>query len=125
MSDQSVSDSTTWIVFGVLALFIVIAFGLWLKYLPRIRLYREKLSALNNINAKYIRLCRERKDLVFHFFWAVDRGDSKEADSYEKHVLEIDDKLDRLREEYLAVEKGGAAALLEQSKTKNSTHKID
>jgi hypothetical protein len=103
---SNVSDSTTWVVFGVLAFVAVVAFALWLKYLPRIKAYKAKLNSLNNINLKYMQLCRERKDLVFHFYWAVDRGDGKEADMYENQVLDIDMKLDRLRTEYGLVEKG-------------------
>jgi hypothetical protein len=121
----TVSDSTTWIVFGVLALFAVVAFGLWWKYLPRIKAYRAKLNALNSINSRYVRVCRERKDLVFHFYWAVDRGDDKEADLYENRVMDIDSKLALLREEYIAVENHGSVVLHQETTGHKSTTKVD
>jgi hypothetical protein len=55
------------------------------------------------ISSRYNQLCRERKDLVFHFYWAVDRGDIKEADVYEEQVLQIDSRLAKLKDEFNVV----------------------
>lgn len=97
---MEVSDSTNWIIFGVLGGVIIIALALWVKFLPKIRKYRSKRNSLNMISSRYNQICRERKDLVFHFYWAVDRGDNKEADVYEEQVLQIDSRLEKLKAEY-------------------------
>ena len=101
-----VPDSTNWIVFGVLGALILIALILWVKFLPKIRQYKSKRNSLNMISSRYKQLCRERKDLVFHFYWAVDRGDHKEADVYEDQVLMIDSRLEKLKNEYDLVSRG-------------------
>lgn len=103
MSAAQVSDGTTWAVFGVLTGLIVIALVLWFRYLPKIRKYKAKRSALNAISARYNQLCQERKDLVFHFYWAVDRGDTREADAYEQQVLDIDARLGKMKAEFESV----------------------
>ena len=103
MTSSEISESTNWIIFGVLCGVIVISLVLWLKFLPKIRKYRSKRNSLNMISSRYNQLCRERKDLVFHFYWAVDRGDNKEADVYEEQVLQIDSRLAKLKDEYNVV----------------------
>ena len=85
---------------------MIICLILWVKFLPKIRKYKSKRNSLNMISSKYNQLCRERKDLVFHFYWAVDRGDHKEADVYEDQVLMIDSRLDKLKSEYDVVSRG-------------------
>jgi hypothetical protein len=106
MSAAEVSDSTNWIVFGVLGALILISLFLWVKYLPKIRKYKSKRNSLNMLSSRYNQLCRERKDLVFHFYWAVDRGDNKEADVYEEQVLMIDSRLEKLKTEFDLVSRG-------------------
>ena len=106
MGAGEVADSTNWIVFGVLGAVILVALFLWVKFLPKIRKYKSKRNSLNMISSRYNQLCRERKDLVFHFYWAVDRGDNKEADVYEEQVLMIDSRLEKLKSEYDVVSKG-------------------
>mmetsp|Transcript_4447 Transcript_4447/g.6245 ORF Transcript_4447/g.6245 Transcript_4447/m.6245 type:complete len:126 (-) Transcript_4447:137-514(-) len=69
--------------------------------------WRSKQERLNKINAKYEMLRSVRQDAVYHYGWANSRGDFKEADGHEAHVMEIDRKLDILRQQYEAVEEHG------------------
>mmetsp|Transcript_61168 Transcript_61168/g.145679 ORF Transcript_61168/g.145679 Transcript_61168/m.145679 type:complete len:122 (+) Transcript_61168:100-465(+) len=61
---------------------------------------------LDSINEEYERLRQVRQDVVYHHGWATSRGDHKEAESHEKHVIEIDEKLEKLRDRYDAVKAG-------------------
>ncbi len=101
---SGLSTSGQWAVFGSLSVLLVLGFILWLKFLPRLRLYKQRKLRLGSINKRYVELCRARKDIVYHFFWAVDRGDNKEADIHEERVLDIDRKLGDLRGQFKLVE---------------------
>jgi hypothetical protein len=94
------SAAASWAVFGVFAILIVVALGLWIRFLPKYRQYQKKEKALSLINQKYVELCRRRRDLVYHFFWSVDRGDSREADMHEGEILVIDKELSSLKSQY-------------------------
>eukprot|EP00416_Gambierdiscus_australes_P033345 CAMPEP_0171106604 /NCGR_PEP_ID=MMETSP0766_2-20121228/65116_1 /TAXON_ID=439317 /ORGANISM="Gambierdiscus australes, Strain CAWD 149" /LENGTH=112 /DNA_ID=CAMNT_0011567727 /DNA_START=109 /DNA_END=448 /DNA_ORIENTATION=- len=65
-----------------------------------------EVPALDAIDKEYETLRMVRQDAVYHHGWAHSRGDYKEAESHEKHVMEIDGKLDDLRRQYQAVEAG-------------------
>mmetsp|Transcript_79024 Transcript_79024/g.255894 ORF Transcript_79024/g.255894 Transcript_79024/m.255894 type:complete len:118 (+) Transcript_79024:3-356(+) len=70
------------------------------------RRWRRKQRRLDAINSEYETLRSVRQDAVYHHGWANSRGDYKEAESHERHVVEIDRKLDVLRGQYKAVEAG-------------------
>ena len=101
------SDSTEWIVFVFLSVMALVCTALWIKYLPKFRMYKRKASILSGINRKYTELCRRRRDLVYHFFWSVDGGEMRQADEHERDVLGIDEELKTLRQKYDDVERSG------------------
>mmetsp|Transcript_144215 Transcript_144215/g.401871 ORF Transcript_144215/g.401871 Transcript_144215/m.401871 type:complete len:117 (-) Transcript_144215:99-449(-) len=68
--------------------------------------WRRKQRRLDAINSEYETLRSVRQDAVYHHGWANSRGDYKEAESHEQHVMDIDKKLDNLRRQYEAVEAG-------------------
>mmetsp|Transcript_6455 Transcript_6455/g.11217 ORF Transcript_6455/g.11217 Transcript_6455/m.11217 type:complete len:122 (+) Transcript_6455:61-426(+) len=70
--------------------------------LGKLRLERR----LDAINDEYESLRSVRQDVVYHHGWATSRGDYKEADAHEEHVMEIDRKLEQLRGRYEAVKAG-------------------
>ena len=97
---MAVDDDAQWAIFALFTILALVGVGLWLKYLPNYRRYRKRVAKLGEINAEYNELCKQRKDLVFHFYWCVDRGDLSEANQHEKRVNEIDVQLGILRESY-------------------------
>lgn len=101
---SELSTGGQWGLFAALTVLLILAFVMWIKYLPRLKAYRLKNFKLNGINRRYTELCKSRKDVVYHFFWAVDRGDTKEADMHEERVVDIDRKLEDLRAQYKLVE---------------------
>ena len=103
---REVSDSTNWVVFSVLALIVVVSFGLWLKFRPRINQYLAKNRKMDEINRAYNSLCRSRADVVYHYYWAVDSGELREASRHEARVLEVDSQLESLRLKFKAVQDG-------------------
>ena len=107
LSNMAVSDTEQWAIFGTLSIFIVLGIVLWIKYLPRYKEYKKKITKLESLNNQYEELRKKRKDLVFHFYWSLDSGNHKEADLHECEVLDIDEKLESIRERYSIVEKGG------------------
>lgn len=97
---MTVSESSQWAIFGVFAILMLVGVGAWIALLPKYRQYRRKMSRLNVIDSKFQQLCARRKDLVFHFYWSVDSGDVRDADSHEREVLQIDERIKQLREEF-------------------------
>merc|ERR550525_848034 len=95
-----------WQAWVLLALVLPVLF----RYGPRAwRSYgrwRAKSARLDAINKEYEMLRSVRQDAVYHHGWANSRGDYREAESHEKHVMEIDLKLDLLRRQYTAIEAG-------------------
>lgn len=97
---MEVSESSQWAIFGVFAILIILGIGAWITLLPKYRQYRRKMARLNVIDSQFEQLRKRRKDLVFHFYWAVDSGELRDADAHEQEVLQIDEKLKQLREEF-------------------------
>jgi cytochrome b subunit of formate dehydrogenase len=97
-------SSVAWGIFTVMAVLAVTGVILWIRFLPKYRNYKKKAGLLNSVNQKYIALCKQRKDLVYHFYWAVDRVEMKEADFHEQEVLKIDKELESLRTKFKDIE---------------------
>eukprot|EP00929_Paragymnodinium_shiwhaense_P049413 TRINITY_DN24922_c0_g1_i1.p1 TRINITY_DN24922_c0_g1~~TRINITY_DN24922_c0_g1_i1.p1 ORF type:complete len:118 (-),score=24.05 TRINITY_DN24922_c0_g1_i1:75-428(-) len=96
---------------GLLSAFAVIALfhqGISIYYD-----WSKKRRRLAAINTEYEALRSVRVDAVYHHGWASSRGDHKEADSHEKHVMEIDKRLECLRKQYEVIEAGGDPSELE------------
>lgn len=90
---MDVSTGGQWAVLGVLAVISVISMGFWVSLLPKYSRYRKRMQRLNKVNEEYEELRKRRKDLVFHYFWAIDSGSLREAGIHEKSVIDIDTKL--------------------------------
>mmetsp|Transcript_26700 Transcript_26700/g.75430 ORF Transcript_26700/g.75430 Transcript_26700/m.75430 type:complete len:119 (+) Transcript_26700:140-496(+) len=71
-----------------------------------VRRWWRKRSRLDDINKQYERLRSVRQDAVYHHGWATSRGDYKEAESHERHVMDLDAKLKILRAQYGKIEAG-------------------
>ncbi len=77
-----------------------------------VRMYRwarnfmRRKRKLDAINKDYETLRSVRHDAVYHYGWASSRGDTKEADAHELHVMEIDRKLGVLKRKYEAIQAG-------------------
>ena len=100
------NDAGQWTIFGVLSAVILLSVILWMRYLPRYRVYKRKVAKLDALNSQYEELRKRRKDLVFHFFWSVDSGNMKDADEHELEVIKIDKKLEEVKTSYIGVEQG-------------------
>ncbi|KAF4664825.1 hypothetical protein FOZ61_000450 [Perkinsus olseni] len=70
-------------------------------------------KALDEIYEEYELLRLARKDIIYHYYWALSRHEDREADVHEEQVLEIDKKLDQCRAHYRAVERGEPSQLHE------------
>ena len=105
---MSLSDADQWALFGAVTFIILVSLALWVKYLPRYRQYKKKSAKLDKLNDQYEELRKRRKDLVFHYYWSVDSGNLKDADKHEVEVLEIDERIGKIRETYSEIESGGA-----------------
>eukprot|EP01066_Platyproteum_vivax_P009574 Platyproteum_vivax@DN4224_c0_g1_i1.p1 len=86
------------LVFVVLII-ILIPPILWVVC-PYYSRYRHKCNVLDNINLEYENLRKTREDVVFHYYWAVDRNDLKEAAQHEKYVQDLDGKCKQLQKVY-------------------------
>ncbi len=60
------------------------------------------MSKLNSINSNYNSLIQSRQDHVYHYYWAVDSGESRLADDHEKKISDIDEQLNKLKLEYVS-----------------------
>mmetsp|Transcript_46652 Transcript_46652/g.108965 ORF Transcript_46652/g.108965 Transcript_46652/m.108965 type:complete len:117 (-) Transcript_46652:42-392(-) len=96
----------SWLTALMLVLLLLCG-GIYGKKLYRaVRQWQQKQARLDAINKEYENLRSVRKDAVYHHGWAQSRGDWKEAEDHEAHVVEIDKKLGILKEQYQAVEDG-------------------
>eukprot|EP00928_Gymnodinium_smaydae_P012963 TRINITY_DN14737_c0_g2_i1.p2 TRINITY_DN14737_c0_g2~~TRINITY_DN14737_c0_g2_i1.p2 ORF type:complete len:120 (+),score=29.62 TRINITY_DN14737_c0_g2_i1:74-433(+) len=66
--------------------------------------WARKQKRLDDINSEYELLRSVRQDALYHHGWAGSRGDHKEAEAHERHVMDIDEKLAKLKELYQSVE---------------------
>eukprot|EP00931_Biecheleriopsis_adriatica_P044271 TRINITY_DN25307_c0_g1_i1.p1 TRINITY_DN25307_c0_g1~~TRINITY_DN25307_c0_g1_i1.p1 ORF type:complete len:114 (+),score=26.80 TRINITY_DN25307_c0_g1_i1:44-385(+) len=95
-------ETWIWVTLGCTLLLVI---AIW-KIVPPVRRWQRKNARLDAINRHYESLRSARKDAIYHHGWANSRGDYKEAQGHEAHVEEIDRKLDLLRKQYEAVERG-------------------
>ncbi len=67
--------------------------------------WRIKKRMLDAINEKYEHLRTIRRDIVYHYYWALERDEPEQAASHEAHACETDKELEHLRDLYLRIEK--------------------
>eukprot|EP00449_Zooxanthella_nutricula_P027922 CAMPEP_0198538754 /NCGR_PEP_ID=MMETSP1462-20131121/48042_1 /TAXON_ID=1333877 /ORGANISM="Brandtodinium nutriculum, Strain RCC3387" /LENGTH=134 /DNA_ID=CAMNT_0044268787 /DNA_START=37 /DNA_END=438 /DNA_ORIENTATION=- len=116
--------SMLWLALIVPAAAVTLVYGV--KTTRCICRWRRKQQKLDAINVQYERLRSARQDAVYHHGWATSRGDLKEADAHEAHVIELDRKLQVLRDQYDSVSAGNtddkwdgsSAALVIEHKSK-------
>ena len=104
MSKASVSESSNWVIFGVLFFIVLVTFAFWWKLRPRINTYLSKNQKLAEINQAYNSLRKSRADFVYHYYWAIDSGELREATMHEDRILQIDTQLEKLRLQFVAQE---------------------
>lgn len=88
-----------YIVIPVLLITILLLI-LWISFYPKIQKYKNKVNKLNSINYEYEKLRSVRLGVVYHYFWSIDNREWKQASIHEQKVLNIDDRLKALKDEY-------------------------
>jgi len=83
---------------------LIIFFPLGIYITIKLRRWYKKKIILDQINEQYETLRSARGDVVYHYHWSVEDHDRKSASQHESHVMEIDEKLQKLRETYSKVE---------------------
>ena len=89
-----------WLIFGMLLIILYIIRRKFKSYWPR----RNKLKAMAS---EYERKRESRNDLKFHYYWALDRGEPKNAMSIGQQILLLDHELKELYEQYQFYKKNG------------------
>ncbi len=89
-----------WGLIGALLLITTVSVALWILFFPKYKQYTKRVRSLAQIDSEYRRLAKSREDVIFHFYWAVDRGDMADADKQESIVMNIDAQLETLRNTY-------------------------
>ena len=92
-----------WSLFGILCASATVLMLCWLLIVPRLSSRWRATSRKNAIAEEYEQLVRIRQEAVYHFYWAVERKDLKEADAHELSVLEIDQRLADLKRTYFSL----------------------
>ena len=89
-----------WILIGILLLM--------LYYLrKKFNVYWTKRNKLKTMASEYERKRESRNDLKFHYYWALDRGEPKNAMSIGQQILLLDHELKELYEQYQFYKKNG------------------
>ena len=94
------NKSFFWLIFGMLLIILFIIRRKFKSYWPR----RNKLKAMAE---EYERKRESRSDLKFHYYWALDRGEPKNAKSIGQQILMLDHELRELYEQYQFFKKNG------------------
>ncbi len=90
-------------------LWIIIGLTLLLIYYLRkkFKAYWAKRNKLKAMADEYERKRSSRSDLKFHYYWAIDRGEPKNAMSIGQQILLLDHELRELYEQYQFYKKNG------------------
>ena len=90
-------------------LWIIIGLTLLLIYYLRkkFKAYWAKRNKLKAMADEYERKRSSRSDLKFHYYWAIDRGEPKNAKSIGQQILLLDHELRELYEQYQFYKKNG------------------
>ena len=88
---------------------IIIGLTLLLIYYLRkkFKAYWAKRNKLKAMADEYERKRSSRSDLKFHYYWAIDRGEPKNAMSIGQQILLLDHELRELYEQYQFYKKNG------------------
>ena len=94
------NKSYLWIMIGII---IFILYHLRKKF----NNYWAKRNKLKAMASEYERKRESRNDLKFHYYWALDRGEPKNAMSIGQQILMLDNELRELYEQYQFFKKNG------------------
>ena len=89
-----------WIIIGLTLLLIY-----YLR--KKFKAYWAKRNKLKAMADEYERKRSSRSDLKFHYYWAIDRGEPKNAMSIGQQILLLDYELRELYEQYQFYKKNG------------------
>ena len=73
----------------------------------KFNVYWAKRNKLKSMAAEYERKRESRNDLKFHYYWALDRGEPKNAMSIGQQILVLDHELRELYDQYQFFKKNG------------------
>ena len=93
-----------WLFIGI---FLIILLYLRRKF----KVYWTKRNKLKAMATEYERKRESRNDLKFHYYWALDRGEPKNAMSIGQQILLLDHELRELYEQYQFFKKHGYSQL--------------
>ena len=89
-----------WMLFGILLIIFI-----YLR--KKFNVYWTKRNKLKAMAHEYERKRESRNDLKFHYYWALDRGEPKNAKSIGQQILLLDHELRELYEQYQFFKKNG------------------
>ena len=89
-----------WILIGILLLMLY-------YLLKKFNVYWTKRNKLKAMASEYERKRESRNDLTFRYYWALDRGEPKNAMSIGQQNLLLDHELKELYEQYQFYKKNG------------------
>ncbi len=97
------ASSFYWSLFGAFSgasMLIVLCIFLIVPHVSRRwRVARRR----DTIAEEYQKTVEVRQEAVYHYYWAIERKDFKDADGHEASVLEIDNRLGQLKLDYLSI----------------------
>lgn len=100
------SLNPAFMILGSILILFLIIFGF-----PHIRNYINRRRRMELIVDQYENLRNTRVDLKHHYYWAIDKGERKQAESLEEEICKIEDKLEDLLEQYESLKKGKTVPL--------------
>ena len=94
------SKTYLWMLIGIT---LIVLYYIRKKF----KVYWAKRNKLKDMAKEYERKRESRSDLKFHYYWALDRGEPKNAKSIGQQILMLDHELRELYEQYQFYKKNG------------------
>ena len=94
------SKTYLWMLIGIT---LIVLYYIRKKF----KVYWAKRNKLKDMAKEYERKRESRNDLKFHYYWAIDRGEPKNAKSIGQEILMLDHELRELYEQYQFYKKNG------------------
>ena len=94
------SKTYLWMLIGIT---LIVLYYIRKKF----KVYWAKRNKLKDMAKEYERKRESRNDLKFHYYWALDRGEPKNAKSIGQQILMLDHELRELYEQYQFFKKNG------------------
>ena len=90
-------------IFLIIGIFLIIFYHLHKKF----KVYWSRRNKLKSMAADYERKRESRNDLKFHYYWALDRDEPKNAMSIGQQILLLDHELRELYSQYQFFKQNG------------------